>query len=173
MCIPAYIVGGSPLYTYKIYFLQTKEYGLSAPTTNIYNFLSQDNNIIYAGVIISLLLFLILLIYYYLNDTLFDKNKIIDLSLISVMMCYFFLPSMHERYSYLIDVISVIWIFVRGKYIFIPIIVNLCSLSLYLEYLIGFKLTLNYHKELAILFFICIISMLFITNNTMKEKYKM
>ncbi len=49
----------------------------------------------------------------------------------------FILPSMHERFFYMAEVISLIFAFMRPKYSYIAILINLCSLSTYMSYLIG------------------------------------
>jgi hypothetical protein len=175
MCIPAYIVGGSPLYTYKTYFFQTKEYGLGFYTTNIYSFLSNDKSLIMLGVILTALIFLTLLIYCYIKKDNINEYSILNLSVLSVGICYFFLPCMHERYSYLFDVFSIIWVIIYGKKYFIPILINICSFTLYSSYLMSFTVTKNALHILTIFYFISLLFIMFITiyNIEKKEVYKL
>lgn len=175
MCIPAYLVGGSPLYTYKTYFFQTKEYGLGFYTTNIYSFLSNDKSLIMLGVILTALIFLTLLIYCYIKKDNINEYSILNLSVLSVGICYFFLPCMHERYSYLFDVFSIIWVIIYGKKYFIPILINICSFTLYSSYLMSFTVTKNALHILTIFYFISLLFIMFITiyNIEKKEVYKL
>ena len=63
----------------------------------------------------------------------------INLLIWTIWTCILFLPSMHERYSYLLDILFIIAIFLKTtNFIGAPAtIALLCSLSTYENYLFG------------------------------------
>ncbi len=134
LCLPATIIGASPIYTYQVYFGQAMLYDRALNVFNIYNYLPKGKIVNILGVVITLGMFLALLIACYKAKFKWDNKRIITLGLLSILMCFYFLPCMHERYLYMADILSVIWYFFHNKKIHIPIIINLCSLLTYLYY---------------------------------------
>ena len=67
LCIPGMLVGASPFYTYKIYFMQTGDGIASLNVMNPYNYIeaSRYNNFI--GICITMTIFFFLLVYSYLQ----------------------------------------------------------------------------------------------------------
>ena len=59
----------------------------------------------------------------------FNKQKIIEFSLWSVVIATFFLPFMHDRYLYLGDILSVVYFIYNKDKIYIPI--GICGISAY------------------------------------------
>lgn len=139
LCLPAICFGASPLYTYKVYFEQTMLYKRALNVFNVYNYLPKGSLVNILGVIITLGMFLVLLIACYKAKFKWDSKRIITLGLLSILMCFYFLPCMHERYLYMADILSVIWYFFYNKKVHIPIIINLCSLLTYLYYFFAFQ----------------------------------
>lgn len=135
LCIPGTLVGASPFYTYKIYFLQAGYYKKALNVANMYSFFPSSEVINIIGVCVTLVLFILLLIYCIRSGLKYKAETILTLSLLSVLICYFFLPCMHERYMYIADIISIIWYKLYKRKIYIPIIINLVSLITYLGYL--------------------------------------
>ena len=87
------------------------------------------------GVLFTFSIFAITAILVIYKDIKIERKMIVNLSLWSVLICTFFLPSMHDRYMYTADVISIIWFIVNKKKIYIPIAINFISLYTYIEYL--------------------------------------
>lgn len=149
LCSPALIAGRSFGDVAKIYINQVSEYesriSLNAPSIhNIYLKPSSDNMTYapndYVGKIwtcTALVIFGIAAFVSLYKKKDFDKNDILSLSLWSVMLCMFLLPSMHERYGFFADILSVIWFMVNKEKIYIPIGINLISLCVYSNYLFG------------------------------------
>lgn len=135
LCIPGTLVGASPFYTYEIYFLQVGYYKKALNVANVYNFFPSSEVINIIGVCVTLVLFILLLIYCIRVGLKYKAETILSLSLLSVLICYFFLPCMHERYMYIADIVSIIWYKLYKRNIYIPIIINFVSLVTYLCYL--------------------------------------
>lgn len=148
MCLPAIIMGRSIISCIAIYFNQTGTYTdyISMNFPSIYAMLIKpigESNLIANvdkafsnfGILFTLSIFAIIAIIVIYKDIKLNKKMIIGLSLWSVIICTFLLPSMHDRYMYMADVISIIWFIVNKRKIYIPITVNFISLYTYIEYL--------------------------------------
>ena len=136
LSLPALICGLPFLDLFKIYFVQVGEY--KSLTLNMFNFYKIfDGDYTYVSLIGYSVCFLFFggLYYYVLRNNLaIDNKRLIKLLLLSVLVCVYFLPSMHERYGYLADILSVIY-FIIGGTVVIPIVVELASLIGYFGYL--------------------------------------
>ena len=71
-----------------------------------------------------------------------SKQKITGAMLIKIALVFalalpFLLPSMHERYFYLADVLSILFAFYFPRYFFVAILVQLCSLLSYSPYFLN------------------------------------
>jgi Gpi18-like mannosyltransferase len=64
-----------------------------------------------------------------------SPRQLVLLSLLSVVAVPYFLPHMHERYFYLVDVISVLYAWYRPQAWYVPVIIVTASLFAYLPYL--------------------------------------
>lgn len=143
LCLPAVFFGASPIYTYKIYFLQSSTYEHSMNVMNYYNYYSRNFtfthekiiNII--GIVITAIVFLGILIYSLKNKNKFNNKSIMLLFLLSITTCYFFLPCMHDRYLYCADILSIIIYFSILNKKYIPIVINTCSFLSYI-FLMGY-----------------------------------
>lgn len=152
MCLPAIIMGRTIESCFDIYVNQVEEYStyISMNFPNIYAMLFDtigESNLIYNlgqeisrfGTLATISIFSIVAILVIYNETKINNELLIELTLWSVLLCTFLLPSMHDRYLYIADVISIIYFAITRKKIYIPIIVNFISLYVYVEYLYGSK----------------------------------
>ncbi len=152
MCLPAIIVGRSVMNCLNIYINQTSNYigYASMNFPNIYALLIDtigESNLIGIpdiafsnyGTLFTLCILAITAIIILYKEIKIDRKMIIELSLWSVMLCTFLLPSMHDRYLYMADVLSIIYFIVNRKKVYIPIIINFVSLYVYIEYLYATK----------------------------------
>ena len=152
MCLPAIIMGRSLFSCLAIYLNQTGQYGsfLSMNIPNIYaiffrpiggsNLIWNINDRIFNfGIFFTLLIFAVFAIIVIIKRVKINKQMILYLSLWSVLTCIFFLPSMHDRYMYIADVVSVIIYIIYRKKMIIPILINFISLYTYIEYLYAIK----------------------------------
>ncbi len=139
MCLPVILMGMPIMNCFTTYLEQTTDYSvyLTRNLANIFQLLPNIKVIGYIFIIITGLLFLGLLIYFMKRKKKIEKQEILSVALLSVLIAVYFLPFMHERYMFMADVLSIIWYFVYKRKIYIPIIINLSSLAGYSVYLFG------------------------------------
>ncbi|MGI6038585.1 MAG: conjugal transfer protein TraL [Clostridiales bacterium] len=140
--LPAAIMGRPVIDAILIYTNQVGSYSsfltLNAPS--IYALLGSvsDRSLFTAiGIIIAFLTLLSLLLYLLLRRKRLDIRTITISAALMVQLIPFLLPSMHERYFYLSDILSVISSFASPWLIPVPILVQLGSWSGYHAYLFG------------------------------------
>ncbi len=78
------------------------------------------------------------------------NDIMLRLALVFVLVTPFLLPEMHERYFYLADIISLIYVFYFPDYFYIAILIELSSLLSYIPYLMGVRMNQQF---LAVLIF--------------------
>ena len=168
ICLPAIIMGRTIGSCLSIYTNQAQNYAeyISMNFPNIYAVFIKPNggsnligNVDKAfssyGILLTLSIFIIFAIIVLYKDIKFDKKMYINLSLLSVMICTFFLPRMHDRYLYMADVITILFYIINRKKIYIPIAISFISLYTYIEYLYSTKsIPIQY---VAILYFIVLL----------------
>ncbi len=76
----------------------------------------------------------------YRKKTILESGDLILLAALSSVMVPFFLPAMHERYFYLLDVISILLLFCHPKLFYIAITTQLTSFFSYQPYLFSKEL---------------------------------
>lgn len=143
MCIPVFIFGRNPLDLVTIYANQTSTWkSIQANFPNIYVFICDGNNATYYALLknMSIILTIIVLgfalgMIIYKKAELKSKYSFLLTAIWTVYTCVMFLPSMHERYSYLLDVLLIIFVVLTGKHFWVAIICNLASLNGYCWYL--------------------------------------
>ena len=67
-----------------------------------------------------------------------DKHNFLLASIWTVFTCIMFLSSMHERYAYLLDILTIIYAVVNVKRVWLPVVCNLVSLRGYCYYLFSY-----------------------------------
>lgn len=143
MCLPAIILGRNPLDIFTIYADQT-DYGklIHMNCPNIYAFMCDGNdmnNYFLLKTMSIILTFTILgaalCMLIYKRTDLFDTTNFLLASIWTVFTCIMFLSSMHERYGYLLDILTIIYAVVTVKRVWLPIVCNLVSLRGYCFYL--------------------------------------
>jgi Gpi18-like mannosyltransferase len=149
--IPSYLAGRPLSDLLLIYLKQADSYDkltLNAP--NIYQMISNDYfDVFYLlGIIFTLLIIGVLFFYFYKNKIEIDNEVIINISMVSVLILPYFLPKMHERYFFAADVISIVLAYYSPKYIFVPIVVGLSSLTGYIPELIRNEISNQEYKEI-------------------------
>ncbi|MFB9682770.1 hypothetical protein [Amycolatopsis plumensis] len=135
--VPALLAGASPGKLLTVYLNQTGIYPqltLSAP--NIWQFFRGEHGmeamktpaVLLTALLIFTLCLLVVLSRVELTDT-----RILVIGAISAILVPFVLPSMHERYFYLADVLTLVLAFYLPRQLwYLPIIVEFCSLMCYL-----------------------------------------
>ena len=85
----------------------------------------------------------------------------------SVWTCLLFLPSMHERYGYMLDLLLVCFAFIEGKiYYQYAVVTCLCSLMTYGNYLFELKVDIRW---LSFLYVICYFHYIYYLSNNIKD----
>lgn len=151
MCMPALIFGRNPLDLISIYVEQT-DYGklIQMNCPNIYAFMCEGNDMTYYYLFknMSILLTVVILgialcMIIYKKVDLSDTNKFLLTSIWTVFTCIMFLSSMHERYSYLLDILLIVFVLLTAKHYWVAVVCNLVSLRGYCYYLFGFYKVLD------------------------------
>jgi len=139
MLLPALIANRPLNDTLKIYFEQTQsQQYMTRNYPNLYILLKgsyDDFHKLAIWLAISILGLMMIYIIYK-KYTIHDSN-IILLGTWCVFACIILLPSMHERYGILIDLLSVIYCMVERRKIYMAIGINFVSLISYTPFLIG------------------------------------
>src|SRR2546429_9926306 len=78
------------------------------------------------------------------------NNIMIRLALVFVLVMPFLLPEMHERYFYLADVISLIYIFYFSDYFYVAVLIQISSLISYIPHLMHIAINQQYFALLML-----------------------
>ena len=141
LSLPAIIIGKPLAEIFSVYIGQVQSYPhttLNFP--NMYFFLP-DLHWQFAVPGILLTVALILTLYYLLlkrERVVLMGGTLLEVSLLTIMICAYCLPSMHQRYLFTGDILAVIYLFTRRERPYIPLLIWLISVNGYLWYLYGF-----------------------------------
>lgn len=147
MCSPALMAGRPFADVMKIYINQTSTYDsrivLNSPSIHNLYLKADNEQMVYSprdftgkiGTLVTISIFGIMAFISLYKKNEFDKFAILELSLWSVMICVFMLPSMHERYGIIAEVLSVVYFIVNKEKLYLPITLNLITLGVYSNYL--------------------------------------
>lgn len=142
--IPAYLQGRSVLAVFQVYLSQVYEYtGMILNTPSIWAlfFPSYGHMRLYAMAATALILGLFL--YHFLNHGLVIRENLESFLIVaawSAWTCFLFLPSMHERYSYLSDLLLVLLALLSRKYLPYALVAVCISGITYTNYLQDYTL---------------------------------
>ena len=159
LCLPAVIAGRDILEVLLIYVGQSGYYELmTIKAPSLYYLIPGDyKTLAKFAIVLTVIAFGCLLYYAIKKKVKWNAEQILVGSLLSVLLAVFLLPGMHERYTILADVISVVWFMAYRKKIYIPILINLISLLFYVPYLFGAVVVEFSILSLALLFVIIIL----------------
>lgn len=156
LSLPKVIYTGNLLCGFEVYFNQSNTYSqyLTLNFPNIYSiyFNNGNSNLINTplkemgtiGIIGTLMIFVTIALLVYKKKIRFNNETIIDFALWSILICTFFLPQMHERYLFMADVISLIYLVIHKDKYYVPIIIELISLNGYMYLLFsGFAVNIS------------------------------
>lgn len=142
MCVPALAFGRNYKSIWEIYMRQTEKYPQMYMNYPSFWVLVGDRYDILKTIAILTTIFILgagLLILIRKRNFKLDIQNFIAVALWSVWACVLFLPAMHERYGYLIDILSIIWYFMTFKFLWLPIICNFLSVCTYCSYLFDYR----------------------------------
>ena len=171
--IPALILGKPLADIFNPYLFQIGQYkNLVLNFSNIYSLIPDNYDFFSnAGLILSISIIMIIYTIIIKNDTRFNINDYILIFLITVMLCVYFLPSMHERYMFTADVLAVVYLFLYPKRLFVPFIIWFINFNAYLPALYGFGPIIDY-KIMSILYFCLLVYLVYDLINNIKSKTK-
>lgn len=154
MVLPAIIAGRSISDTFGIYLAQTDLYkDLTVACPNIYNIISGDYDMFKKmGILLTVAVLGIAVCYFTYTNT-----KTIYIALWSSYICVFLLPSMHDRYSYLSCMLSILWVAISKKDWWIALSINIITLLSWSPYL--FQKTIISFEYLSLINLILVLFM--------------
>lgn len=144
--IPAWILGKPLSEITSAYTIQVGEY--LALVMNYSNFFSLlPNEYSYFSRTGIIILFGFLLVFYIIlfsDKVTLTNREYIVVTMITVMLCTYFLPAMHERYMFTVDLLAVIFLFIYPHRFYVPVLIWLINANAYLPALYGFGPIVNY-----------------------------
>ena len=141
LCIPAFIAGRPVTSLLAAYFMQVYEYHEMVMTfpsfwslTHIFPF-----KVYYRFGVCVTFSILGIMLYYILAKKidLKEPKTMLFTAIITTWTCVYFLPSMHERYIFLTDIMLVLLIILDREYLFFGVIPLIISTAAYASYLTG------------------------------------
>ena len=171
--IPALLLGRPIATIVTQYMTQVGEYKeLTMNLTNIYTFIP-DNYKLFAdaGIIFTIFLFAILTMFVITYKFKMNNKIILQMAILSILVCNYFLPSMHERYIFMAGVLAIVYFFVDRRKWYIPIGIIATSFFCYVNYLFNY---LMFPKPIMAIVFLLVIIKLTIdlVKNIVNEKTK-
>ncbi len=143
MCLPAVFLGRNIMDIFTIYADQTdygKQIQMNCP--NLWAFICDRNNTdfyyLFKNFSIGLTVLIIgigIALVIYKKVDMSNTNNFMLASIWTVFTCLMFLSSMHERYGYMLDILTIVYAFVASKHIWLPVLCQLVSLRGYCFYL--------------------------------------
>ena len=157
LCLPAIIAGKPLLECLLVYFNQTSTYdSLNLNFPNLYSLITGDVPYLSKiGIFLLIAIFAFLLFYIIKKKVVFNPEKILLLTILSITLCTFFLPHMHERYLFAADIFSLLYCLLYHRNYLVAILISLISLLSYVMFLYSSYLVPSY--LLALIFFFLII----------------
>ncbi|MCL2382727.1 MAG: hypothetical protein FWC79_00735 [Oscillospiraceae bacterium] len=146
LSLPA-IIAGRPFFSFITIYLEqtsTYTYTVSRNFPSFYSIFFETQHTMVmspgvhmsrAGILFTLTIFVIAAFIVLYKKVQFDKERIIEFALWSIMISTFFLPQMHDRYLFAGDIISIIYFAVKRKNLYIPLAINFISLYTYTNFL--------------------------------------
>jgi Gpi18-like mannosyltransferase len=138
--VPALLLGANPHDLLLVYVTETNTYSqLTLGAPNVYQYFNIDtsNVIRIAGVVVTAALVLGLIIPIVVKRLELTRIRILLAGTVSVLLVPFFLPSMHDRYFYLADALTVLTAFYLPRRLwYLPIFEQFGSLFAYLPFLL-------------------------------------
>lgn len=170
--LPAIIAGRDIMETLTIYTRQADLYSkLTLQCPNIYYIL--DGNYVMLkkmGMVLTMAILGIAACYFIYNK-ITSRNAYILLALWCSMVCVYFLPGMHERYSYMACFIAIVYAVRNKKDWWLALGFNLVTLLSWVPYLFGFELVKLEYLSIANLLLLVVLTLrLFTVKNDIADE---
>jgi Gpi18-like mannosyltransferase len=152
MCLPAIAIGRPLMNSFSIYFGQTTVFNnfINMNFPGIYNILYKTNYEIsciispnkyasWIGIIITSIGFIATSIIFVLKKYKYNNELILLTGILGVLFSTFFLPHMHDRYIFIADILSILYIIIYKRKFYMAIIINFISIYSYFVYMFRHK----------------------------------
>lgn len=171
-CIPGFLYGRSLIDPIKIYLNQGNLYPQMWLNFPSFWVLAGNYYDIMSKIAIILTIFILGFGLFYIlsqNIELSKPQPFLETAIWTVWTCLIFLPAMHERYGYLLEILLLVLVLVNKKYFFCIIVAEISSISTYGAFL--FQNTINI-KAISIFYFIAylIFSWMIISKSNNKKE---
>lgn len=139
LSLPALLLGYPLKNLLLVYINQTDTYhNLTMNFPNIYNLMHNYYDLLkLPGIIFTLTVVGTFTMIVWSTKKRISNKDLITYSLWLVLTITFFLPGMHDRYLFVADILSVIYVIINRKNFYLPIFINFTSFSTYIISLFG------------------------------------
>lgn len=154
--IPAILLGRPITSLVSQYMTQVGQYkDLTMNLTNIYTFIPNYYNLFStAGILFTIFIFIMLTMFIITYKFTINNKIILQLAILSILICNYFLPSMHERYIYMAGILSIVYFFIDRTKWYIPLGTISISCFCYMNYLFNY---LMFPKQIMAIVFSLIV----------------
>lgn len=156
LCLPAIIAGKPLLECLLVYFNQLSSYSkLNLNFPNLYSLITGDAYYLSKLGIFFLIVILAFLLFYIIKKKIiFNIENILLLTILSILLCTFFLPHMHERYLFAADIFSLLYSLIYNRNYLVTILISFISVVSYAMFLFSSYLIPSYLLAFIFLFLI-------------------
>lgn len=143
VCIPMLLSHRTIGELFGAYFSQVNQYSefLNMKYPNFFNIIGYADSgmapgaSIY-GTLLAIGVLLLTYLYLYKKDTSVTAELIVRISILTVLTMTFFMPSMHERYAYVAEMLMLLVVVKQKKYIVPTVLTIVCTAFGYIEFLL-------------------------------------
>ena len=165
LSLPGILMRGNWLEPFKIYFAQTdthKAMWLNFPS--FWMLIGDNYDMLKKVAILVTILILGLALAYsiYRNRKVDLPEDFLQISIWTTWTCVLFLPAMHERYSYLVDILLLLLVFINRRIWIIAAVEIISSMLRYQAYLFGGAEVSTIHAIAYLAAWLCFTWMVFI-----------
>lgn len=137
LCLPAILAGRPVKNVLMIYFQQTSTYEvMTLNYPNLYYIMAAPYEIFHkVGILLAIALLGSACFFVWKSKTMLQSKHMLYFAIYSIWTCLMFLPSMHERYGYVMEILLILYGILYGEKRITAFAVNfisLCSYSIYL-----------------------------------------
>lgn len=156
LCLPAIIAGKPLLECLLVYFNQLSSYSkLNLNFPNLYSLITGDVYYLSKlGIFFLIVIFAFLLFYIIKKKIIFNTENTLLLTILSILLCTFFLPHMHERYLFAADIFSLLYSLIYNRNYLVTILISFISVVSYAMFLFSSHLIPSYLIAFIFLFLI-------------------
>lgn len=143
-CLPGVLLSGKGISGFFEIYIGQIQHGewLVLNYPNIYYWISAKHYSLFVkvGICFTFLIFVFITFYLLNLKARLHNDQIIALGMWCVLCIVYFCPKMHERYGFLAEVLSLIWVVGHKKWIWYPIVMSTTVLFSYFAVLFGYNL---------------------------------